>query len=212
MKIFLDSANPDEVRAVIAQYAIDGVTMNPGLLAREKVRLASVLPLICELVPGPVSAPVRATEADAIVAEGRAFAEQSERILVKIPIHAAGLKAMAKLHAEGIRTHATVCCSANQALLAARAGADYVSPLVGRLEETGVSGMDLVAQIIEIYDHYDYDTQIMVASLRTTTHVQEAALLGVDAVTLSRRLLEDLAQHPLADRVNEEFLAAWKRI
>lgn len=212
MKIFLDSANPAEVRAVVAQYTIDGITLNPGLLAREKVRLETVLAALCELSPGPVSAPVRAVEADAIVAEGRTLAAQSDRITVKIPIHAAGLKAIAKLHSEGIRTHATVCCSANQALLAARAGADFVSPLVGRLEETGVSGMDLVAQIIEIYDQYDYDTQIMVASLRTTTHVQEAALLGVDAVTLPRRLLEELAQHPLSDRVNEEFLAAWKRL
>lgn len=212
MKIFLDSANPDEVRAVAAQFAIDGVTMNPGLLAREKVRLEDVLAAICERSPGPVSAPVRAADADGIVTEGRALAELSERIVVKIPIHAAGLKAMAKLHSEGIRTHATVCCTANQGLLAARAGADFVSPLVGRLEGAGVSGMDLVAQILEIYDQYDYDTQVMVASLRTTTHVQDAALLGVDAVTLPRRLLEELAQHPLSDRIHEEFLAAWKRI
>jgi len=212
MKIFLDSANPGEVRTLVAQYAIDGITMNPGLLAREKVRLETVLATLCELSPGPVSVPVRAVEADAIVAEGRALAAHSDRITIKIPIHAAGLRAIAKLHSEGIRTHATVCCSANQGLLAARAGADYVSPLVGRLDETGVSGMDLVAQLIEIYDQYDYDTQIMVASLRTTTHVQEAALLGVDAVTLPRRLLEELAQHPLSDRVHEEFLAAWKRL
>ncbi len=212
MKMFLDSANVDDVRALAAAGAIDGVTMNPALLARDKVILEDVLAMICELAGGPVSAPVRANEWEAIVREGRALAKVHERVVVKIPIHADGLRAIAKLHAEGIRTHATLCCSANHGLLAARAGADFVSPIVGRLEETGVSGLEVVAQMIEIYDNYEFDTQIMVASVRTPTHVQEAALLGADAVTMPRRLFEAIAHHPLAERVQSEFLAAWKRL
>jgi transaldolase len=212
VKLFLDSCRADEVREASAAYLLDGVTMNPSLLARERVALDQVIETVCELSPGPVSVPVRAEATDAIVDEGRALAARHERIVIKIPIHPAGLRAIARLHREGIRTHATLCCSPAQALLAARAGADWVSPLVGRVDESGGAGLEVVSHILEIYDNYEFDTQVMVASLRTAAQVQDAARLGVDAVTVSRRLLGELVEHPVTARVHEEFVQAWKKI
>jgi transaldolase len=212
MKLFLDSANLDEIRAAVAHGSIDGITTNPVLLARERVVLEEFLPVACGLVAGPVSAPVRSEECDAIVREGRELAKLHDGVAVKIGIDLEGLRAIAKLHAEGIRTHATLCCSANQALLAARAGADFVSPLVGRVDAAGGKGLELVSQIIDIYDNYDFDTQILVASLRTPSDILESARLGADGITAPRALLEELARHPLSESVQAEFRAEWKRI
>lgn len=211
MKLFLDSANLDEIRATLATSVIDGLTTNPSLLARERVTREEFVPAACALVQGPVSVPVRALEAEAIVHEGRSLAKLHDDVVVKIGIDPEGLRAIAKLQSEGIRTHATLCCTSAQALLAARAGAYYVSPLLGRLEDLGLPALELVAQMIEIYDNYDFDTQIMVASLRSVWHVQEAARLGADAATLPRPLLEGLARHPLTASLQERFQAEWKR-
>jgi transaldolase len=211
MKLFLDSANLDEIRALAARGSLDGLTTNPGLIARERVVLEEFVPAACALVQGPVSVPVRATEAEAIVLEGRTLAKLHDDVVVKIGIDPEGLQAIAKLHSEGIRTHATLCCSGSQALLAARAGAYFVSPLLGRLEDLGVPALDLVAQMIEIYDNYEFDTQIMVASVRSVWHVQESARLGADAATLPRALLDGLARHPLTESLQERFQADWKR-
>jgi transaldolase len=210
MKIFLDSAHVDEVRAAVAAGAIDGLTTNPTLLARAQVDLEGFLDAVCEIVPGPVSAPVRATEPEAIVTEARALARRHDRLVAKIPITQAGVQAMARLRSEGIRTHATLCCSAAQALLAARAGAHFVSPLVGRLEEHGDAGLEIVSQIVDIYDNYDYDTQIIVASVKKIEHVLESARLGADGVTLPKRILDELVRHPLTDSIQRAFLADWE--
>lgn len=212
MKLLLDSADAGEIRAAVELGWIDGVTTNPALLARARTTPRDLIAAVAELVGGPVSVPVRASEVDAIVREGRELAQLHENVVVKIPIHAAGLRAMTKLHSEGVRTHATLCCSASQALLVARAGAEFLSPPVGRLAEQGGSGFDLVAQIIEIYDNYDFDTQIVVASVRSTAHVLEAARLGADACTVPRGILDELVRHPLTERLQAEFLADWKRL
>jgi transaldolase len=212
MKIFLDSADLDEIRAAVATGLVDGLTTNPSLLARSAVSLPEFLPVACELVGGPVSAPVRAADSDGIVREGRALARLHPAVVVKIPIHSEGLRAIARLHGEGVRTHATLCCAAVQALLAARSGADYVSPLLGRVEEAGESGLDLIAQIIEIYDNYEFDTRIVVASLRSARQVQECARLGADAVTIPKRVLDELVRHPITERLDEAFRADWERL
>jgi transaldolase len=170
--------------------------------------------LVGELGPqlkGTLSIPVRAETAEAIVEEGRALAARDERVVVKVALHREGLRAIARLRAEGIRTHATLVCSANQALLAAKCGAYYVSPFVGKVEEQGVSGSDLVARIIDIYDNYEFETQVVVASVRHPQHVQEAAVLGADACTMSWAILQELVHHPLTDALYASYRAAWNR-
>jgi transaldolase len=210
LKLFLDSADLAEVRA--AAPDIDGITMNPALLARARVAVEEFVPQAAALVRGTVSVPVRATECDAIVREGRSLAKLHDAVAVKIGIDPEGVRAIARLHSEGIRTHATLCCSANQALVAARAGADWVSPLLGRLDAIGASGLELLAQVIEIYDQYDFDTQIMVASLRSPADVQEVARLGADAITAGWRILDVLARHPLTDSMQRDFQADWNKL
>jgi transaldolase len=211
MKLFLDSADWNDIEPVLAASAIDGVTMNPSLLARSNADRRELVAAITARLDGPVCVPARGTDAEALVRDARELAKLHESVVVKIALDPVGLPALARLHSEGIRTHATLCCSVNQALLAARAGADWVSPIVGRLDESGASGMELVAQIIDVYDNYDYDTQIMVASLRTADQVQQSALLGADAVTVGRTLFEELVRHPLTARIQDEFQSAWKR-
>jgi transaldolase len=212
MKLFLDSADLAEIRAAAAAGWIDGVTMNPTLLARAGTTREALVPELASLVDGPLCVPARGDDAEALVRDGRELAKLHDAVVVKVGLDAAGVRALARLHSEGIRTHATLCCSVNQALLAARAGADFVSPIVGRVDEAGGAGMELVAQIIDVYDNYDYDTQIVVASLRSPEHVQQSALLGADAVTVGHALLEDMLRHPLTARIQDEFLAAWKRL
>jgi len=211
VRLLVDSADLDDVRAAHALGILDGVTTNPSLLARTGVRLDDFLASVCGLVSGPVCVPARGLEADAIVAEGRRLAGLHDNVVVKIPLQANGLVALAKLHSEGVRTHATLCCTANQALLAARAGADFVSPVVARLQDMGANGFEVVAQILEIYDHYDFDTQVMVASVRTPLHVQEAAVLGADACTMPLAVLRQLVEHPLTTSIQERFNADWDR-
>jgi transaldolase len=212
MKIFLDSADLADIRDAVRSGLVDGLTTNPSLLARARVVPEEFLAAVAELVPGPISFPARAVETDDIVREGRALAAAHERLVVKIPLTPAGLRAIARLHGEGVRTHATLCCTASQALLAARSGADFVSPLVGRLEERGEPGLELVSQIVDIYDNYDYDTQIIAASIKKLQHVHEVARLGADGVTVPKALFDAMVRHPLTDSLQETFLADWKRI
>ena len=211
MKLFLDSATIADIEFAAAAGWIDGVTMNPALLARAGAAREQLLPRIVALVEGPVCVPARGRDADELVHDARELAKLHDAVVVKLTADATGLRALARLHSEGIRTHATLCCSVSQALLAARAGADFVSPIVGRLDESGGNGMELVSHIIDVYDNYDYDTQIMVASLRTPDQVQQSALLGADAITVGRALYEQMLVHPLTARIEDEFHAAWKR-
>jgi transaldolase len=196
MKFFLDTARLDEVEAAASLGFVDGVTTNAALLAEARVDAAEFVPEACTRMRGTLSVPVRGDDADAIVEAASALAQLDDRVLIKIPVHAEGLRAMSRLRGVGVRTHATLCCSANQALLAAKCGAYYVSPLVGRVEEWGGSGAELVGQIIEVFDNYEFETQVMVASVRSAAHVQDAALLGADACTLPWSVLQDLSRHP----------------
>ncbi|MFQ5599363.1 MAG: transaldolase family protein [Candidatus Krumholzibacteriia bacterium] len=211
MKLFIDSADLDEIRAAAALGVLDGVTTNPGLLAACDVPVAELVPEICSIVDGPVSVPVRGDNRERIVEAGRAAARLHDNVVIKVPLHGDGLGAMSRLRSEGIRTHATLCCSASQALLAARCGAWFVSPFVGRVDALGASGTELVAQIVDIYDNYEFDTQIMVASVRSVMHVQESALLGADACTMPLAVLEELVRHPLTETLHAEYLADWTR-
>ncbi len=199
MKLFLDSARIDEIEHAATCGFVDGVTTNPELLARIETPVEELVPRICERMRGTVSVPASGDDADALVRSGRALAALDDRVLVKLPVHDEGLRALSRLRSLGVRTHATWVYTPNQALLAARCGAFYVSPFVGRVEESGGSGTDLVAQILEIFDNYELETQVMVASVRNPMHVQEAALLGADACTLSWELLQSLSRHPRTD-------------
>jgi transaldolase len=210
VKLFIDSANPEEVRAAVATGMIDGVTTNPKLLVSAPAP-SELVPELCALVRGPVSLPVRGGTTDEIVEAGLALSRLHDRVVVKVPVHAAGLRAISRLRSDGVRTHATLCCSPNQALLAAKCGAYFVSPFVGRSEDLGGSGTELVAQVIEIFDNYEFETQVMVASIRNPIHVQESALLGADACTMSWPVLQSLFHHPLTDLLDAEQRDAWSR-
>jgi transaldolase len=211
VQLYLDSARLEEIRAAAEMGYVDGVTTNPALLAQQADRLEDLVMEICQLIPGPVCVPVRGTRDVEIVQEARRLAELQDRVIVKIPIHDDGLRAMARLHSEGIRTHATLCCSPAQALLAAKCGAYFVSPFVARLDASGFPGNEVVAQILEIYDNYEFDTRVMVASIRNTLQVQEAAVLGVDGATVSMAVLRELHRHPLSDTLQERYTADWSR-
>lgn len=211
MQLFLDSARLEDIRAAAASGFLDGVTTNPALLARESADIEELVREVCSLLPGPICIPVRAERTAEIVQEARRLAQLEDRVIVKIPINEEGLRAMARLHSEGIRTHATLCCTPAQALLAAKCGAYFVSPFVARLDASGFDGKEVVAQILEIYDNYEFDTRVMVASIRTTLQVQEAAVLGVDGATVSWAVLKDLHRHPLSDALNQKYRADWSR-
>ena len=211
MQLFLDSASLDEIRAASELGFLDGVTINPALLAQQSRPLDQLVQEICALVAGPVCVPVRHQRDADIVKEARTLAELHDQVIVKIPIHEDGLRAMGRLHSEGIRTHATLCCTATQALLAAKCGAYYVSPFVARLDAIGSSGADVVLQILEIYDNFEFDTRVMVASIRNTLQVQEAAVLGVDGCTISWAVMRQLHQHPLSDTLQQNYMADWPR-
>jgi transaldolase len=214
MKIFLDTADLGEIRRAAAAGLIDGITTNPSLLAtaagdrspRELFRE------ICEVVNGPVSAEVVATDTAGMIREGTELADIHDHIVVKLPLTEAGLGACRVLHGEGIRTNVTLCFSVPQALLAAKAGATYISPFVGRLDDIGHDGMELIGQIRQVYDNYALDTEILAASLRHTRHVVEAMTLGADVATLPSKVLWQLLQHPLTDSGLERFLADWKSL
>ena len=210
MQLFLDTAKISEIEKGLEWGMVDGMTTNPTLIAKEGRKYLEAVAEIARLVPGPVSGEVLATEFDAIMREGRILAELADNVIVKVPLTPAGLRAVRAFREEGITTNVTLCFSAAQALLAAKAGAGYISPFVGRLDDVGENGMALVAQIVEIYDNYDFDTQVLVASVRHPMHVVEAARLGADVATLPFKILEQLYQHPLTDLGLARFLSDWK--
>lgn len=212
MKIFLDSANLAEIREAMRWAAIDGVTTNPSLVAKEHREFFPLLKEICETVNGPVSMETTSRDAQGMVEEGRVFAKLHPQIVVKCPLTKEGLQATRQLASERIRVNVTLCFSASQALLAAKAGASYVSPFVGRLDDISSDGMGLIRDIKTIYANYPFSTQILVASVRHPLHVVEAARLGADVATLPFAVLEALVKHPLTDAGLERFLKDWEQL
>ena len=212
MKFFVDTADVAEIRELAATGLVDGVTTNPTLVAKAGRNFREIVAEICELVPGPVSAEVAATDLDGMLKEGRALAKIAGNVTVKVPLTWEGLKACKALSSEGTMVNVTLCFSANQALLAAKAGATFVSPFVGRLDDTGADGMELVREIRTIYDNYaELGTQILAASIRNVLHVKAAAMIGADVATLPPAVLRALVVHPLTDKGLELFLSDWKK-
>ncbi len=211
MKFFIDTANTDEIAKAAALGVLDGVTTNPSLIAREKKPFEELLLEICNLVDGPVSAEVVSLDAVGMLEEGRKLAALHENIVIKVPMTTEGLKAAKAFSGEGIRTNVTLVFSASQALLAAKAGASFVSPFVGRLDDISQNGMDLVSDIMTIYDNYGYETEVIVASIRNPIHVVDAALIGADIATIPFKVIEQLSAHPLTDIGMEKFLADWEK-
>jgi len=211
MKFFIDTANVAEIREAVALGMVDGVTTNPSLIAREKRPFEEIIKEITGLVDGPISAEVISLETDGMVSEGRKLAAIHNNIVIKVPMTPDGLKATRIFAAEGIKTNVTLIFSATQALLAAKAGATYASPFVGRLDDIAVTGMDLISDIMTIYDNYGYSTEVIVASVRSPTHVLDAALIGADIATIPFKVILQLAQHPLTDRGIASFLADWEK-
>jgi transaldolase len=212
MKLFLDTASVKEIREMWEIGILDGVTTNPTLVAKEGRLFEDVLHEICDLGVPSVSAEVVATETPGMLAEGRHLAKLHPSIYVKVPMTPAGLKATKTFRGEGIRVNMTLVFSAAQALLAAKVGASYVSPFIGRLDDQGQDGMGLIAEIQEIYENYDYDTEILVASVRHPMHVVDAARLGADIATMPYNVMEKLAKHPLTDLGLARFLADWEKV
>lgn len=212
MKFFIDTANVEEIRKAHDMGLIDGVTTNPTLISREGRDFRPLVSEICEIVDGPVSVEAVSAKSGDLIAEARTLSKIHENIVVKIPMTLDGLHAVRALTSEGISTNVTLIFSPTQALLAAKAGATFASPFIGRLDDVSHVGMDLVEQIITIYDNYDFDTQVIVASIRNPIHVLEAALMGADIATIPYKVLEQLAKHPLTDVGIERFLEDWKKI
>jgi transaldolase len=212
MKFFIDTANLEEIKKGLEMGMVDGVTTNPSLIAKENCDFTTRIKEICDLVPGPVSAEVVATEADGMVAEAEELAKIAENVVIKIPMTTEGLKATKALSAKGIKTNVTLVFSPLQALLAAKAGATFVSPFVGRLDDISSTGMDLIMEIIQIYDNYAFDTEIIVASIRNPIHVLESAKMGADIATIPFKVIAQLAKHPLTDIGLEKFLADWQKV
>lgn len=212
MKFFIDTANLDEIRQAASWGTLDGVTTNPTLVAKEKRDFRSLLGEICALVDGPISAEVISLEKDGMLREGRELAKLHKNIVIKVPLTAEGLKVTKIFSAEGIHSNVTLCFSAAQALLAAKAGATYVSPFVGRLDDISHVGMDVIRSIRTIYSNYGYKTQIIVASIRNPLHIYEAAMIGADICTVPFKVLEGLVKHPLTDIGIERFLKDWEKV
>lgn len=212
MKFFIDSADIEEIRKAQSMGVLDGVTTNPSLIAKTGKPFREVIESICEVVDGPISAEVVATDYEGILAEGRELAKIHENIVVKVPLLVDGLRAVKTFSGEGIKTNVTLCFSATQALLAAKAGATYISPFVGRLDDISHEGMELIAQVREIYDNYGFDTEILVASVRSPMHVLEAARMAADVATCPFSVIEQLAKHPLTDIGLAKFLKDWEKV
>jgi transaldolase len=212
MKFFIDTANIDEIKEAAALGVLDGVTTNPSLVSKEGKDFRKLLDEILKIVDGPVSAEVISTDYDGIVKEGRDLAKIHKNIVVKIPLIKEGLKACKTLTGEGIKVNVTLCFSPNQAILAAKAGATYVSPFVGRLDDISMSGMDLISQIVQIYRNYNYKTQVLVASVRHPLHVVESALIGADVCTIPFDVIKKMFNHPLTDIGLDKFLSDWKKL
>ena len=211
MKIFNDTANVDEIKKALALGMVDGVTTNPSLVAKESRPFNEILKDICNLVEGPVSAEVVSLDAEGMVAEARELVKVAGNIVIKIPMIEEGLKAVKQLTGEGIKTNVTLVFSATQALLAAKAGATFVSPFVGRLDDIAINGMDLIADIMTIYRNYGFTTEIIVASVRHPMHVVDAARIGADIATIPYKVIAQLAKHPLTDIGMQQFLADWEK-
>ena len=212
MKIFIDSADMAEIRDAAAMGVVDGVTTNPSLVAKTGRSLEAVIRDICEVVDGPISAEVIATDTDGILAEGRKLAAIHSNIVVKVPLIAAGIKAVRVFSQEGIKTNVTLCFSAPQALLAAKAGATYISPFIGRIDDAGGDGLELIHQLVTIYRNYGFDTEVLAASIRHPVHVVRCAEIGADVATLPHSVILQLLKHPLTDLGLEKFLKDAKKI
>jgi transaldolase len=211
MKFFIDTANIDEIKKALDMGMVDGVTTNPSLVAKEQRPFIEILKEICAIVDGPVSAEVVSLDAEGMLREARDLAALSDNIVIKVPMIEEGLKAVKQLAAEKIKTNVTLVFSATQALLAAKAGATYVSPFVGRLDDISQPGMDLISDILTINRNYGFDTEIIVASVRNPVHVLEAALIGADIATIPYKVIAQLARHPLTDLGMKQFLADWEK-
>ncbi|WP_243614479.1 fructose-6-phosphate aldolase [Shimia aestuarii] len=207
MKFFVDTADIDAIAELNALGMVDGVTTNPSLIKKSGRDIMEVTKEICDLVDGPVSAEVTATDADTMIAEGRKLVEIADNIAVKVPLTWDGLKACKVLTDEGHMVNVTLCFSANQALLAAKAGATFISPFIGRLDDINLDGMDLIGDIRAIYDNYGYETQILAASIRTVNHVTQSALVGADVMTAPPGVIKAMVNHPLTDKGLDAFLA-----
>jgi transaldolase len=211
MKLFIDSGNLKEVEALVPLGIIDGITTNPSLLAKEGGDYRSLLKRICQTVKGPTSAEVVATDAEGMIREGRDLASIDEHIVVKVPFTKEGVKACRTLSSEGTRVNVTLCFSPTQALLAAKVGATYISPFVGRLDDIATSGMNLIEEIVDIYANYAFSTQVLVASVRHPIHVVQAARMGADVCTCPAAVIEAMFKHPLTDVGLEKFLKDWEK-
>ncbi|MBI9071720.1 MAG: fructose-6-phosphate aldolase [Melioribacteraceae bacterium] len=211
MKFFIDTANIDEIREAEALGILDGVTTNPSLVAKEGKEFIPLLKEIVEIVDGPVSAEVVSTDYEGIIREAEDLVKIHKNIVIKVPLIKEGLKAVKTLSEKGIKTNVTLCFSPSQALLAAKAGATYISPFVGRLDDISHDGMELIAQIIEIYDNYNFATEVLVASIRHPLHLVDAARMGADVATMPLSVIDKLFKHPLTDLGLEKFLSDWKK-
>ena len=213
MKFFIDTANPGEIRRACEMGVIDGVTTNPTLISKENKGFESLIHEICGIIQGlPISLEVLNLKSEGMIEEARKLTKMGENIVVKIPMTTEGLKAIKVLVSEGIKTNTTLIFSPTQALLAAKAGTTYVSPFIGRLDDISQRGMDLVEQIVTIFNNYDFQSEVIVASIRHPIHVLEAALVGADVATIPYKVIEQLVQHPLTDIGIEKFLADWKKV
>jgi len=211
MKFFIDTANIEQIKSAMAMGVLDGVTTNPSLAAKETAPYHEILSDICKIVPGPVSAEVLATDYEGMVNDAQKLAKIADNIVVKIPTVLEGLKAIKTLSSQGIRINATLVFTASQALLVAKAGAAYVSPFIGRLDDISRDGMGLISDIVTIYRNYSFDTEVLVASVRHPMHVVEAALIGADVITMPYGVIEKLIKHPLTDIGLEKFIADYKK-
>jgi len=211
MKFFIDTANLDEIKKGVEMGMVDGVTTNPSLISKEDKPFEEILKEICATVDGPISAEVVSLEADGMVAEAQQLVKISNNIVIKIPMIVEGLKAVKQLTSLGIKTNVTLVFSSTQALLAAKAGATFVSPFVGRLDDISANGMELIDDIMTIYRNYGYTSEVIVASVRNPLHVRDAALIGADICTIPLKVIEQLAKHPLTTNGMEQFLADWEK-
>lgn len=211
MKFFVDTADVNEIRELVDAGLADGVTTNPSLIMKSGRDFIEVVKEICAMTDGPVSAEVTALETDAMITEGRKLAALADNVVVKLPLTWDGLKACRSLTSDGIKTNVTLCFSANQGLLAAKAGATYISPFIGRLDDLGVDGMELIRDLRIIYDNYGYETEVLAASIRSAAHVHECALVGADVATVPPSVLKSLVKHQLTDKGLEAFLADWQK-
>ena len=211
MLLFADTADTAILAELKEAGLVDGVTTNPTIIAKSGRNIAEVIKEICELIDGPISAEVAAVDAATMIKEGEKLAKIASNVVIKVPLTIDGLKATREFSSQGLMTNVTLCFSVNQALLAAKAGATFVSPFVGRLDDQGADGMQLIHDIRALYDNYDFDTEILAASLRNTKHVEQAALAGADCATLPPSLFKDMVKHPLTDKGLETFMADWAK-